>query len=242
MFPGPEALAIEVEFYCAAHRVCGKVRLPNENYRLTDFLNTAEESVHLTHVSIFSLDGAVQDEIGELTLEKRTVRLALPRETPDFLSRRRLTRAGMVRPDFKPVPALILLPPYTVKGLIFAGAVADHGRIERGRLARFASLTAASLHQDGRLLLEDTFMAISRDAIAAIGRGATSPDATTPRQPRPSARGPFSPFPGISRPADFLLLGLNTKNCFSARPPTRGSDSRRSFYAAISSAREGRVW
>jgi hypothetical protein len=200
LFPSPEALAIEVEFYCAAHRVRGNVRLPNENYRLTDFLNTAEESIHLTHVSVFSLDGAAQDEIGELTLEKRTVRLALPRETQDFLSRRRLTRAGMARPDFKPVPALILLPPFTVKGLIFAGAIADHGRLEPSRLARFASVTAASVYQDHRLLTENTFMAISRDAIAAIGRAPSAPEAGPPRQPGTQTVGSLSlpPIPGNS--------------------------------------------
>ena len=182
MFPSPEAFAVEVEFYCAAHRICGRIRLPNDSSRLTDLLNAADESLHLTDVSVFSLGRAAHDEIGELTLEKQTVRLALPRESQDFLSRRRLTRAGIARPNYTPVPALILLPPYTVKGLLYSGVGADRGWLEPSRFPRFVSVTDASVYRDGRLLVGETFIAVSRDAIAAIGRAAV--EAPAPTKPR----------------------------------------------------------
>jgi len=184
LFPSPEAFAVEVEFYCAAHRIRGTVKLPNESYRLTDLLNAPEGSLHLTDVSVLSLDDAARDEIGELTVEKQTVSLALPRESQDFLSRRRLTSAGMARPNFRPVPALILLPPYTIKGLLYPGVASDHGWLETGRLPRFASVTDASVYRDGRLLVGDTFIAVSRDAIAAIGRASSSPGAAVPGEVR----------------------------------------------------------
>jgi len=174
---GQRTFALEVEFYGVSHCISGTVRMPSESYRLTDLLNNADEAVHVVDASVARLHGSDTEKVHDLMIEKEAILLAIPRETEDFLSRQRLTRTGMARPDQKPVQAFILLPPYVVKGLIFALSVGENGRIERGRLQRFAAVSGSQVFRDGEPLFESGFLTVNRDAVHAIGRLSAGVDA-----------------------------------------------------------------
>ena len=173
---GQRTFALEVELYGATHRISGVVRMPSESYRLTDLLNNADEAVHVADATVARLDGSGVEQVHDLTVEKEAILLAIPRETEDFLNRQRLTRTGMARPDQKPIQAFIVLPPYVVKGLIFALSLGEHGRIERGRLQRFAAVSSSAVFRDGDLIFESGFLTVNRDCIHAIGRQTGSAD------------------------------------------------------------------
>jgi hypothetical protein len=120
-------------------------------------------------------------------VEKEAILLAIPRETEDFLSRQRLTRTGMARPDQKPIQAFMLIPPYVVKGLIFALSLGEQGRIERGRLQRFAAVSSSQVYRDGESLFESGFLTVNRDRIHAIGRQSGSAEPAVSRTAPPAA-------------------------------------------------------
>jgi hypothetical protein len=161
---------LTVDFLLAGYRLFGVTYEVNEKVRLGDLLNGIAESITLHHASILGLRGQVLASLPEVTVEKRHLVAAIPKESPEYQQRQRLYRAGMVRPNLVRRPIVAVIPPFAATGKVHTPLNADLSDPEHMGLARFFPLTDACLYQGEERVFEGPIALLNRDLIAVIGK------------------------------------------------------------------------
>jgi hypothetical protein len=159
-----------VDLYVGAYRLSGVSRQVDETHRLTDLLNNVEETFFLRNVAISTAAGELLQRVDELTVEKRAIVAAVPRETADLLAQRRVQRAGMPRPPQTPVQVVVLTPPYLIAGIAHVTLQNERSPVELRNLPRFFAMTEARVSLDDEEVFEGAVLLVNRDAVAVLGR------------------------------------------------------------------------
>lgn len=160
-------LSIRVELFLPGMRLNGLAPQVDESHRLADVLSSPIEVLRLRHVSIMDLNGSVLEEVPEVVVEKRFIRVAVPRETEEYLARQRLSRAGMVRPSMVRTPVMALVPPFIAHGTAHLSPTASPFRIAVAVNA-FFPLTRATLRLGTRILIATPALVVNREHVISI--------------------------------------------------------------------------
>jgi hypothetical protein len=161
---------LTVDLLLSGYRLFGVTYLVDEKVRLGDLLNARGETISLRHASVLGLKGQVMATLPEVSIEKRHLVAAVPRESEEYQSRQRAFRAGMVRPSQVHVPVLAVAPPFSVTGKVHIQPNADIEDPERSGLARFFPMTDATLFMGEERLYQGTVVLVNRDHLAMIGK------------------------------------------------------------------------
>ncbi len=170
--------SLGVDLLLAGYRLTGTTRQVDESFRFGDVLNNREETLVLRDVTVSDLGGRAVENLAEIAVEKSLLWVAMPKETEEYLTRQRLFRAGMARPNLATQSVLVIVPPFCARGLIHIPPGIDAIRFVRGALPRFFPLTSAKLSADGQALVEAPILFLNRDLVASIARtpGSAGPD------------------------------------------------------------------
>jgi hypothetical protein len=170
---------IELNLLFPTLRIQGSLAL-EASHRVSDHLNGDNETVMLENAVVTALDGSHVDTFSELTVEKRHILLATPKESADYLVARRLARFGVARPLLVSVPVGIVVPPFTVRGVVLLSPPINAWSISK-RLTNFFPVTKAALQLSGVVIEESEVFLVNRQFAIALGQvnEASSPSKST---------------------------------------------------------------
>jgi hypothetical protein len=175
-----------VELLLSGYRVVGESDQVTEKLRFSDVLAQVSETLTLKRVSILTISGHTMAALPEVSVAKRQIFAAIPRETDAVLHQQRLFRAGMLKPPATSVSVLALLPPYAVVGQAHLPPATGVSDPAYSALPRFSPLTEAVVFREEERLHKGPIVLISRDHLAVLGRTAQE----TSRQRPGTAEGP----------------------------------------------------
>jgi len=170
MLPGAGPTGLTVDVLLSGYRLFGVTYQVTEKVRLGDLLNSGGEAIKLRHASILGLKGQVMATLPEVTVEKRQLIAAIPKESEDYQHRARLFRAGMAKPDLVKVPVLAIIPPYAAAGKVHVSPTSDLSEPERSGLSRFFPLTDAVVFIGEERLYQGPIVLVNRDLLAMLGK------------------------------------------------------------------------
>ena len=164
---------LRVDLLLDSWRITGTSFQINESHRLVDVLKGEEPTFDLTDVSVRSLrGGAVLQSPAALTIEKSSIRVAIPDEPQALLSKRRLSRMGVPTSLDRAarIGVQILLPPFVLSGELHVPSLVDNQSLRIGSLGRFFPLTDAGLYLDDVEYHAGPILVLNRLLVAARGR------------------------------------------------------------------------
>jgi hypothetical protein len=170
MLATTSGVGLTVDLLLSGYRLFGVTYQVNEKMRLGDVLNSPGDTVTLRHASIFGLRGQVMATLPEVTIEKRQLVAAIPKESEEYQSRQRAYRAGMAKPNLVRIPVLTIVPPYAAVGKVHLPPRSDLSDPEHSGLARFFPITDASLYMGEERLYQGSVMLLNRDLVAMMGK------------------------------------------------------------------------
>ena len=161
-------LLVEV-ILAGAQMISGVTDLVAERRRLVDVLNGPEEIFELESVSLAATPGAQPRRFESLAIEKRSILVAVPRETQAQSRRRAVLTSILGRLATVPVPLILLVPPLTVEGVAHVPPGSGKIRADPEMFAHFFPLTGARIVlPDGSSLEELAVALVNRNAVAAM--------------------------------------------------------------------------
>lgn len=161
---------LEVDLLLEGYRLFGVSHAVDERTRFGDVLNSRDEVVQLQDACVYSIKGRMLESVSEITVEKRLIIAAVPRETAEFVARHKMYRAGMLRPTRDQVRVLVMIPPYAARGAVHVPPGTDVSRISRAVSARFFPMTDASLFLGDEGIFEGPVVLLNGDVVASVGR------------------------------------------------------------------------
>lgn len=180
MLASNPSIGLTVDLLLSGYRLFGVTYQVNEKVRLGDVLNSAGETIVLKHASILGLKGQVMATLPEVTIEKRRLVAAIPKESEEYQQKQRVFRAGMMRPNLVRVPVLTVVPPYAAMGKVHVSPGSDLSDPEHCGLARFFPMTDAVLFMGEERLYQGAIVLLNRNLIAMMGKtGEELPDAAS---------------------------------------------------------------
>ncbi|HEY7269130.1 MAG TPA: hypothetical protein VH951_04825 [Dehalococcoidia bacterium] len=159
-----------VDLLLSGYRLFGVTYQVSESVRLGDLLNSTGETVALKHASVLGLKGQVMATLPEVSIEKRHLVAAIPKESEEFQNKQRAYRAGMVKPDQVHQPVLAIAPPYAASGKVHLPPNTDLHEADHSGLARFFPITDATLFMGEDRLYQGPILLLNRDMVAMLGK------------------------------------------------------------------------
>jgi hypothetical protein len=160
-----------VELFMDGAKVTGYCHLVQERRRLVDVLNSVDETFEIESVCIALASGATR-EFPLLTVEKRAVRLAIPRETPAQARERAMLRTIVGRTETAAVNVTMLLPPFIVEGSAHiprgVHALRRRLRADPDIFSRFFSITSAKLMMPDGSDQEAPVVLLNREMVGGV--------------------------------------------------------------------------
>lgn len=191
---------VQLDLLTASLRISGTTQEIDPARRLSDVLNGPQSQITMTQVTLRDLSGRILDHCETLIVEKREVLVVVPRESVDQMAQHRARRFGIAPPTTRPVPVLVVAPPFLARGFISFREVKDASR-GAAALNSFFPLLDASLTISGAPIERASVVLINRESVLAVG----------PRQVQPATV-------AIGPPSDKLSWTLRTP--VVSRPPS----------------------
>ena len=159
---------VAIDLLTQSLRFSGLTTDPNQFRRLSDVLNSAENDLLLSQVTVRNLLGVTLDGCDTAVVQKRDVLLVVPRESTNQLAQRRMQRLGVTAPNLTRLQVLVAVPPYLAKGLVnfrdprdFYWGASD--------LGRFFPILEATLRLEAAVVEQAPVILVNREAVVAIG-------------------------------------------------------------------------
>jgi hypothetical protein len=181
---------LRLDVFLTSHRLTGLTLHVDESRRLVDVLNNADLTLPLYDAAIQALPSGRAESVTELVVEKRFVLAAAPEEPAELLSRRRMLRAGILRPNLTRIEALVLLPPFTVKGELHVSQPGAGSKLDISGLGRFFPLSEAHVYFGSDEIYSAEVLVINRDHVASIAKASAPPQRQSEPQSRPKPEEP----------------------------------------------------
>lgn len=159
---------LPLEVYVSGGVVSGVTRRVEARRRLVDVLNGAD--------GVFQLESAVitaagtKLEMATVQIDKRSIVLAVPHETPEHIRLRAVMSVGISAAQREPVQVAMLAGPYFVRGTAFLPQTATRAELDASLLPRFFPLANAQVSLPDGTFLEAPLAIVNRDLLAGIGR------------------------------------------------------------------------
>jgi hypothetical protein len=150
----------------------GSTREVDGRRRLLDLLNSADEVVKLTAVSVTDYNGNLLAELPESAVEKAKILAAIPDETEEYQKLRRRETTGMIRRSVIPTRVVCTLPFLIAQGVVYLQPAGGTGvlRAQSESFTRFFIMTEAELLPLQENFVTNGVVILNRDAVCSICR------------------------------------------------------------------------
>ena len=157
-----------VELFLEGCRISGVTDKVENRRRLVDLLNGQETMLELEEAKVTYAGEREPRLYNLLAIEKRSILVAIPRETQQQNRQRAMLTSMVGRAQTMQVPAAILIPPMTIEGMVHVPPGSGRIRPEPEKFTHFFPLTVARISTGDGFFQEAPVALVNRDLIVGM--------------------------------------------------------------------------